>query len=86
MAKVQISMDNELLAKIDKFASSNYMSRSGFISLATSQYLQSAETFKAIKDLSACMRRIADNGNIDEQSKKELEEFETFARLFAENE
>lgn len=85
MAKVQISIDNDLLARIDKYADSNYMSRSGFISLATSQYLQSADTVKAIKELTACMRRIADNGNIDAQSKKELEEFETFARLLAEN-
>lgn len=85
MAKVQISIDNDLLARIDKYANSNYMSRSGFISLATSQYLQSADTVKAIKELTACMRRIADNGNIDAQSKKELEEFETFARLLSEN-
>lgn len=85
MAKVQISIDNDLLARIDKYADSNYMSRSGFISLATSQYLQNADTVKAIKELTACMRRIADNGNIDAQSKKELEEFETFARLLAEN-
>lgn len=85
MAKVQISIDNDLLARIDKYANSNYMSRSGFISLVTSQYLQSADTVKAIKELTACMRRIADNGNIDSQSKKELEEFETFARLLFEN-
>lgn len=84
MAKVQISIDDALLAKIDQYADANYMSRSGFISLATSQYLHGADTVNAVKELSVCMRRIADNGNIDEQSKKDLEDFEALARLLAE--
>ena len=37
--KVQVSLDERLVERIDSFADANYMSRSGFISFATCQYL-----------------------------------------------
>ena len=85
MAKVQISIDNELLARIDKYADDNYMSRSGLISLATSQFLNQADTIQAIKELSACMRKIVANGTVDHETKEQLEEFEAFAKMLCQN-
>ena len=43
MAKVQISIDDGLLARIDDYADSNYMSRSGLITFATNQFLSTAQ-------------------------------------------
>lgn len=81
MAKVQISIDDDLLQRIDSFADSNYMSRSGFFTLASCQYLNSNEMMLAIKDMSLTMRRIADSGNIDEDSERKLEDFERMAKM-----
>ena len=81
MAKVQISVDDELLKRIDNYSDRNYLSRSGFITLACSQYLNQAEVVTAVKDMALCMRKIADTGTVDEETQKQLEDFERLAQL-----
>lgn len=76
MAKVQISIDDELLEKIDICADEMYMSRSGFISYAASQFVNQGIMIKAITDISLAMRKIADSGEIDDISKQQLGDFE----------
>ena len=41
--KVNVSIDEELMARIDRYADENYMSRSGLITLACTQYLNQFE-------------------------------------------
>lgn len=74
--KVQITLDEELVARIDSYADDNYMSRSGLISVATAQFLNQQEAVSAVKSMSLAMRKIADTGTLDEASMKELEDFE----------
>lgn len=81
--KVNITLDEELLQRIESFADENYLTRSGLITLATSQYLIQAEASRAIVDLSLAMRKIAETGTITEDQLKELENFERFARMFS---
>lgn len=79
--KINISLDDELVDRIDNYADKTYMSRSGLISLACTQYLNAQEMILAINGLSAAMRKIAAMGEIDEQSRKELEDFERVAKI-----
>lgn len=81
MAKVNITLDDDLLRRIDDFACENYMKRSSLISLAVTQYLNSSEAVKAVKDLAFSMRKIADSGQIDEDTRRQLEDFERFAKM-----
>lgn len=81
MAKVQISIDDELLQRVDRQAVANYMSRSGLISLACSQFLNSQDVMLAIKDISLAMRKIADNGTVDQETMEQLEDFERLSRM-----
>lgn len=81
MAKINISIDDELLKRLDNVADKNYMSRSGLVSAACVQYINSSELLLAVKDMSLCMRRIADNGEIDEDTKNKLAELETFCKV-----
>lgn len=81
--KVNITLDEELLQRIESFADENYLTRSGLITLATSQYLIQAEASRAIVDLSLAMRKIAETGTITEDQLKELENFERFARMLS---
>ena len=84
MKKVQISIDDELLDRIDNYADQSYMSRSGFITLACSQYLNQSEVLFAIKDLSLAMQKIAKDKKIDKATMERLEDFERFSRMFLE--
>lgn len=79
--KVQISIDDSLLDRIDNYADNNYLTRSGLITLATNQYLNSAEVITAIKDMSVSMRKIADQGSVDKQTMEQLEDFERIAKV-----
>lgn len=80
--KVGITLDDDLVARIDKFADDNYMSRSGFISLAVTNYLNTAEVTQAIRDISVCIRKIADGGKIDHDTMEQLEDFERLVNMF----
>lgn len=79
--KVQISLDDNLMTRIDAYADANYMSRSGLISLATAQYLNQAEMMLLIKDMSLAMRKIADSGKVDKDTLEKLEDLERFCKV-----
>jgi len=81
MAKITISLDDELVKRVDNYADENYMSRSGLISLSLTQYLNSAEVTKAIKEIAFAMRKIADEGFIDDDTKRQLEDFERLSKM-----
>lgn len=81
MAKVQITLDDKLLERVDCYADENYMSRSGLLSLAATQFLNSADVSRAVKDLSLAMRKIADTGSIDHETMEQLEDFERLANF-----
>lgn len=79
--KIQITLNEELLQRIDDIADENYMSRSGLISVATSQYINQLEGMKLVKSMSLAMKKIADTGCIDEEMKSQLEDFERISNL-----
>lgn len=79
--KVGITLDDNLMKRIDDYADENYMSRSGLISLAVTQYLNSADVTRAVKDMALAMRKIADTGTIDEDTQKQLDDFERLSKM-----
>lgn len=79
--KVNVTLDEELMRRIDEYAEENYLNRSSLVSLATSQFLNAADVTKAIKDMAFAMRKIADNGEIDDESRRQLEDFERLSRM-----
>lgn len=81
--KVGITLDDKLLARIDEYADANYMSRSGLLSLAATNYLNAADVSQAIKNMSLAMRKIADTGKVDHETMEQLEDFERLAKMLA---
>ncbi len=79
--KVQISMDDKLVERLDRYAEENYMSRSGLLSLAASQYLNANEVILLVKDMSLAMRKIADSGEVDAETTQKLEDFERICKM-----
>lgn len=82
MAKIQVTIDSELLSKAEKLASQLYLTKSGLFTLAISQFIAQNAMVNAITDLSVTMRRIADSSTIDDASRQELEDFERLVKLF----
>lgn len=80
MAKINITIDDRLLEKVDNYADSMYMSRSGVLALGATQLIQAAEITQAIRDISVCVRSIADKGLVDEQAQRELDALDSLVR------
>lgn len=83
MSKVNISIDDDLIKRIDNYADSHYMSRSGLISIACDEYLSNREIWTILPDISVTLKKIADKGNVDHETMEKLEDFERFFKLFA---
>ena len=81
MKKVQLSIDENLLDRIDNYADQNYMSRSTFFTMASSQFLNQAEVVFAIRDLSLAMQKIAKDKKVDNETLERLEDFERFTHM-----
>lgn len=81
--KINISLDEELVKRIEAYSDANYMSRSGFISLACTQYLAQADVVTAIKTLTLALQKIADTGAVDHDTMEQLEDFQRLAKLLA---
>lgn len=79
--KVNITLDEELISRIDGYADDNYMSRSSLISLACTQFLNSVDVTRAIQDMAFAMRKIADSGEIDDEARRQLEDFERISKM-----
>lgn len=79
--KVTISLNDELMSRIDQYGKENYLSRSGLISLACTQFLNASEVTNAIKNLSFCMTKIADTNQIDDETQKELDDLKRVINL-----
>lgn len=80
--KVNITLDDELMQRVDNYADRNYMSRSGLISLAVTQYLNQQEVILAIKDVSLAIRKVADTGKMDHETIEQFEDFERLSKMF----
>ena len=79
--KVQISIDDELMKRVDNWADENYMSRSGLVTVAVTQYLNTCEATKAVKEMAVCMRKLADTGKVDHEMMEQLEDFERISKI-----
>lgn len=81
--KVQISLADELMDRVDSYADENYMSRSGLISFAVTQFLNQADAIRIVKDIGVAIRKVADEGKMDEDTKRQLEDYERLCKMIS---
>lgn len=79
--KLTISMDDNLVKRMDEAADLNYMSRSGFISHAVSQYLIQQDSVIALNKMSLALNKIADSDSFDDVDLSELNEVRNMLNL-----
>jgi metal-responsive CopG/Arc/MetJ family transcriptional regulator len=80
--KVQITMDSNLLRDVDDYCERNYLNRSWMISQACLQVVNQQKMVDAISNVSIALRNISDNGTVDDETRKELETFETMCKMY----
>lgn len=79
--KVNLYLNDELVARLDKFAKSNYYSRSSVIVMACNEFLQKQAAFSVLTDIKVLLNKIAADGSLDKTSLKKLDDFEKILSL-----
>lgn len=74
--KLSISLEDDLVKRIDTCAKSMSISRSGFLAIAATQYLNQQQMMITLPDMVKIMQKVQDNGMVaTEEEKALLEEF-----------
>lgn len=81
MKKINICINEELAKRVDEYCERNYLSRSALFAQSAHQFLLSQSIPQALGEMAVAFKRIADNNEIDEESKKSLNEFMYLAKL-----
>lgn len=79
--RVNMTLNDELLERIDNYAKSNYMTRSSVVSFACNQFLMANELQSLMVDMKRALQTIANNETITDEQLKELEKFENLCDL-----
>lgn len=80
--KVQITLEEELLQKIDDYCDKNYVSRSSLISQSLVQVVNQQKVIDSLSNISIAIKKSAEAGVLDSETKRELAEFEALCKLF----
>lgn len=80
--KLQITMDEELLSDVDDYCDKNYMNRSWLITQAVNQVINQQKVIDALCDISIAIKKVCDTGVLDEETEKQLADFETVVKMF----
>lgn len=81
-SKLQITMDTDLLADVDLYCEKNHMNRSWMISQAVLQLVNQQKMVDSITNVSLALKKAAEVGSIDDDTKRQIEAFEALSKLF----
>lgn len=79
--KVQITLEDELLNMVDDYCDKNFMNRSWLISQSLMQVLNQQKMIDSFSNLSVAIKNAILNGNMDEETKMEMQNFETLCSM-----
>lgn len=80
--KVQITMDSALLADVDKYCEAHYMNRSFMITQACVNVINQEKLVDSMLTLSVSLRSALERGDVDDETRKQIEAFEALSKLF----
>lgn len=72
--RIQVSMNDDLVAKIDAYCEEYYMTRSGFFSFVANQHLVKDEISKTLSALRSAMIKISEGKDLSDDEVKNLTE------------
>lgn len=80
--KINVSLNDDLVKRMDVYAGENYMTRSALMSFAVVQFLNQHEAILALKNVAVSIKKIADTNTVDEETLEQIRDFERLAALF----
>lgn len=78
-----MTLNDELLAKIESYAKTNYMNRSSVVSFACNQFLLTEETRAVLFEMKNALKVIAEKGTITDEEQKELDKFNLLVSMLS---
>ncbi len=78
--KINFTINDELAQKMDSYIADNYLTRSGFISIAINQYLAQEEVTNCLRNMSTGFARLAETGEVPPEFMDELENFQSVVK------
>ena len=80
--KLSISLDDNLVQRIDSFAKGNSISRSGFLAMAAAQYLNQMQLLSSMPEIVQIMKTAAANGmTASKEDIQKLTDFEDQCKM-----
>ena len=79
--KINISIPDELVERVDSYCEENYLKRSTVFQLGVAQFINQREAVTALSSMAMTLRKIADEGKIDEEAQRQLADFERVCQL-----
>lgn len=80
--KINITIDEKLLNDVDDYCDKNFMNRSWLISQSLVKNLNEQKVINAVANMSVAIKKCVDNGQIDDDTRRELEGYEAICKLF----
>lgn len=80
--KINITLEDELLKELDEYCDKKFLNRSWAISQALVGVLNQQKLVDAISNVSLALRKCSETGVLDENTKREMETFESLSKLF----
>ena len=80
--KVQITMEDKLLDELNDYCDKNYINRSLAISQAVVAMVNQQRMVDSISDVSIALKIAAEKGTLDDNTKKEIQNFEALSKMF----
>lgn len=81
MAKLNITMPDDLLAALDEYVTRNFTTRSGAITLMVNNYLTSQQAVASIRQISTILQQVAAGKELTEEEQMQLDGFSALSRI-----
>lgn len=73
MKRINISVEDEFLNKLDNYCKKNFTNRSQFITQCVYTVISQQESLEVIKEFNYLMKKLSLNNSLDEEDKKRLD-------------
>lgn len=83
--KINISINDDLVKRIDDYSKSNFLTRSGFISMCANDYLNQKEFFKCVSDLTVIMQKVSETNILSDEDVAKLKQIESVFNIISQN-
>lgn len=78
--KLSISLPDELVSKMDEIADANFLTRSGFIAMCCTSYINQMYAVEAVANMSKVLEQMVSKG-VTPEAMAELEKLQLTAQL-----